>query len=152
MSGCPYYKTELDQDCWPEYSAPGVVEGPDDCTHEQEQSSSCYKRLFADQRARADAAEAEVARLTDAANKWAAREQATRDKLERFIVENHRLRDQIRELAAWKADAERLAITLSSILDCPSTQCHIAEYHAGLARGFLASHEARLKADKEQAE
>lgn len=38
---------------------------------------------------------AEVARLKVAANEWAGREIATREKLERMIVENHRLRDDL---------------------------------------------------------
>jgi len=96
----------------------------------------------------------EVARLALAANEWAAREQATRDKLERFIVKNHRLRDQIRELAAWKADAERLASVVREarrrkMLAYQSTNADTLD---GKAEGALARHEARLKADKEQAE
>ena len=78
----------------------------------------------------------EVARLALAANEWAAREQATRDKLERFIVENHRLRDQIRELAAWKADAERLASVLRA-----DARAHLAEWAMQLEAEGVSSEE-----------
>jgi len=122
----------------------------------------------------------EVARLALAANEWAAREQATRDKLERFIVENHRLRDEIREsigkIAVWQrnAEAERLSLVARvaeltgeleaaeadaqrfadaiGTADCTSISCKEEDCYDCPVVQVLAAHEARLEADKEQAE
>ena len=92
----------------------------------------------------------EVARLALAANEWAAREQATRDKLERFIVKNHRLRDQVArvaelaaevarlrgELEPWKADAERLASVLRA-----DARAHFAQWAMRLEAEGVSSEE-----------
>ena len=137
MSECPFYQRGHDanvEEHWCE--ALGEAEAEiigldcDPCPHSGHDVCHRY------QRARAEAAEAEVARLTDAANKWAAREQATRDKLERFIVKNHRLRDQIRELAAWKEDAERLASVLRA-----DARAHLAEWAMQLEAEGVSSEE-----------